>query len=371
MLILGIESSCDETAAAIIEGNKKSDKVKLLSNSLASSLFLHSKTGGIIPETAAREQVKYIIPVIKEALDKANLKPKDVDAVAVTYGPGLIGSLLVGVETAKALSLAWNKPIIPTNHLIGHIYANFIEPIHNSEYVIQNSEIIEFPAIGLVVSGGHTDLVLINDHKKIKWLGGTRDDAAGECFDKCARLLGYAYPGGPKIAELADKGNANTISLPRPMIGTKDFDFSFSGLKAAFLRETEKHFPIMRNTNKKISWDEIILEKELNDDEKQTLYDLCASLQNSITEVIVRKTMKAADKYKAKSILVGGGVAANLSLKNKLQKNIENQNPGIKLFIPSTNLCTDNGAMIAAAAFFNNLEISWENINANPGLYFD
>lgn len=365
MLILGIESSCDETAAAIIKGENKSQKVQLLSNSLASSLFLHSKTGGIIPESAAREQVKYIIPVIKEALSKAKVNPKELDAIAVTYGPGLIGSLLVGVETAKALSIAWNKPLIPTNHLIGHIYANFIENSNDED------KEIEFPAIGLVVSGGHTDLVLINNHAEIRWLGGTRDDAAGECFDKCARLLGYAYPGGPKIAELAEKGNMKAISLPRPMIGSKDYEFSFSGLKAAFLRETEQHFPILRTSHSQISWDEIVLEKELKEKDKQTLYDLCASLQNSITEVIVRKTIKAAKEYSAKSILVGGGVAANQALQEKLRESIVGSQESLKLFIPPRNLCTDNGAMIATAAFYNDKNISWEEVNANPGLYFD
>ncbi|EKD86271.1 MAG: hypothetical protein ACD_37C00381G0004, partial [uncultured bacterium] len=200
MLILGIETSCDETGAAIIQGEKNSNKVKLLSNVIASSLSIHSKTGGIVPENAAREQVKFIIPVISEALSKANLKPKDIDAIAITYGPGLIGSLLIGVETAKSLSLAWDKPLIPTNHLMGHIYANFIEQELDPKRYTLNAD-IKFPALALIVSGGHTDLVLINNHGDIKWLGGTRDDAAGEALDKIGRLLMLPYPGGPYIEQ--------------------------------------------------------------------------------------------------------------------------------------------------------------------------
>lgn len=357
MLILGIETSCDETSAAIIEASKNSKKVTLLSNVISSSLPMHSETGGIIPETAAREQVKYIIPVIKKALSDANVKLKDIDKIAVTYGPGLIGSLLIGVETAKTISYANRVPLIPANHLIGHIYANFIDT---------NQEDIEFPALSLIVSGGHTDLVLIKRHGEIKWLGGTRDDAAGECFDKCARLLGYPYPGGPKIAQLAKKGDPKAFTFPRPMIGSKNFEFSFSGLKAAFLRETQLHFPILRTSNNQASWEQISKEKV----DEQTLYNLCASLENAIVSVLVNKTMKAAKKYKVKSILVGGGVAANQKLRDELEASINSSEAQIKLFIPPRNLCTDNGAMIASAAFFNNKEKNWQKVNADPSLYF-
>lgn len=357
MLILGIETSCDETSAAIIEASENSKKVTLLSNVISSSLPMHSETGGIIPETAAREQVKYMIPVIKKALSEANVKLKDIDKIAVTYGPGLIGSLLIGVETAKTISYANNIPLIPTNHLIGHIYANFIDT---------NQEEIEFPALSLIVSGGHTDLVLIRKHGDIKWLGGTRDDAAGECFDKCARLLGYPYPGGPKIAELAKKGDPKAFTFPRPMIGSKNFEFSFSGLKAAFSRETQLHFPILRTSNAQVSWEQISKEKV----DEQTLYNLCASLEHAIVSVLVNKTMKAAKKYKVKSILVGGGVAANQKLRDELEASIKNTEAQIKLFVPPRNLCTDNGAMIASAAFFNNKEKNWQKVNADPSLYF-
>lgn len=341
MLILGIESSCDETGAAVIEGNKTSQKVNLLSNALASSLSIHSKTGGIIPENAAREQIKYIIPVIKEALEKAKIKPKDLDAIAVTYGPGLIGSLLIGVETAKTLSYIYSNPLIPTNHLIGHIYANFIE----QESI---SDDIKFPALGLIVSGGHTDLVLIKKHGDIKWLGGTRDDAAGEALDKIGRLLGLPYPGGPNIEKRAKQGDPSKYKFPRPMMYSRDFDFSFSGLKASVLREV----------------------KSIDKLNENTINNICASTQEAIIEVIVSKTIKAAEKYKVKSLLLGGGVAANNKLREQFEFKIRNSKLEIPLFVPEKRLCTDNGAMIAAAAFYNDQVKDWSKVDADPGLYF-
>ncbi len=339
MLILGIESSCDETGAAIIEGTSKSKKVKLLSNALATSLAMHGTTGGIIPENAAREQVKFIIPVIKEALEKAGVKPTELDAISVTYGPGLIGSLLIGVETAKTLSYIYNKPLIPTNHLIGHIYANFIEQ--------ENQTIdIEFPAIGLIVSGGHTDLVLIKKHGDIKWLGGTRDDAAGEAMDKIGRLLGLPYPGGPNIEKRAKLGDPEKYNFPTPL-NDKSFDFSFSGLKTAVLREVKK--------------------QQIND---QMVNDICANVQKVIIGILIKKTLRAAREYKVKSILLGGGVAANQTLRDQLQEEINQANLGFKLFIPERFLCTDNGAMIASSAFYNNQIQNWQKVDADPGLYF-
>jgi len=411
MKILSIETSCDETAAAVVESTSDKSFVKLLSQSLATSLSQHAQTGGIIPEMAAREQIKCIIPVIYEALEKANLLPKEVegpadaqrnavkrasaggaafakqvslgrndrqdpekiftpniDAIAVTYGPGLIGSLLVGVETAKTLSYVWNKPLIPVNHLFGHIYANWID-LSLSEENQQAFQPPSFPAIALVVSGGHTDLVLMKSHTNITWLGGTRDDAAGECFDKCARLLGYQYPGGPKISQLAEKGNAKNFLLPRPMIGSHDSNFSFSGLKTAFLNATRQNFPILRTTSEKIGWQQIAFEETLDEQKKQILYDLCASLQEAIVAVLVKKTIQAAEKFHVKSILLSGGVAANQKLVDTFKQKIANQN--FKLFVPSKNLCTDNAAMIGAAAFFRKKITDWGNLTANPQLYFD
>lgn len=347
MRILGIETSCDETAAAIIEANPHDTKVELLSNVVASSLPLHAKTGGIIPEAAARQQVKYIIPVIQQTLKESKLTHQDIDAIAVTYGPGLIGSLLVGVETAKTLSYVWQKPLIPVNHLIGHIYANFvsINEISSTTYNLQPE--IKFPALALIVSGGHTDLVLIKKHGSLRWLGGTRDDAAGEAFDKIGRLLGLPYPGGPEIEKAAKNGNPKAFIFPRPLIGSHDFDFSFSGLKASVLREV-----------KKIG--------KLN---QQTKYDISLATQHAIIDVLVKKTLRAAQKHNVKSILLSGGVAANESLRKVFQ--VECSKLHVDFFAPQKNLCTDNAAMIASAAFFNYKEFPLQKITANPELYFD
>lgn len=339
MIILGIETSCDETSAAIVE--KKDQQLILKSNIVASSIFLHTKTGGIIPENAAREQIKFILPVIEEALIKANTKLTDIDAIAVTYGPGLIGSLLVGVETAKTLSMVLKRPIIPVNHMFGHIYANWLE----------NSD-IEFPALALIVSGGHTDLLLIKDHGKYELLGGTRDDAAGEAFDKIGRMLGFAYPAGPVIEERAKKGDPKKFNFPRPLIGSPDYDFSFSGLKTAVLREVKQ----LTTNHQSLS----------------TTYinDICAGVQYAITNVLIKKTLKAAKIYKVKSILLSGGVAANETLQKTFIQNTKYEIPNTKFFAPEKDLCTDNGAMIAAAAFYNYHEKDWQDITADPELYY-
>lgn len=341
MTILGIETSCDETGASVVWADEKSSKVNVLSNVVSSSIAFHEKTGGIIPEVAAREQIKYIIPVIKQALSEAklNIENPSIDAIAVTIGPGLLGSLLVGVETAKTLSYIWKKPLIPVNHLYGHIYANFASEISNYP---------RFPAIALVVSGGHTDLVLMNSKNELKWLGGTRDDAAGEAFDKIGRLLNLSYPGGPSIEKSAKFGNSKTFDFPRPMIGSKDYDFSFSGLKTAVLREVKTI-------------------KQMNN---ETINDICASVQHSIVDVLVKKTMLAAEKFGTKSILLGGGVAANQKLREEFQSSIVNQALSIKFFAPPKNLCTDNAAMIAAAAFFNYKLGSFQTLDADPNLHF-
>lgn len=364
MTILGIETSCDETSAAVIRA--EGSELKLLANVISSSLEMHSRTGGIIPEQAAREQVKFMLPVITQALEKAEIQIEDIDAIAVTYGPGLIGSLLVGVETAKTLSFVLNKPLIPVNHMIGHIYANFITPQSG------DAPKIAFPAIALVVSGGHTDLLLLEDHGKYKLLGGTRDDAAGECFDKCARLLGYPYPGGPKISQLADKGDPSAIPFPRPMIGSDDYAFSFSGLKTAFLNTTKKHFSILRNNlpDSNAGWQQVVLENNVSENEKQTIYDLCAGLQKAIVSVLVRKTIKAAQQYNVQSVLVSGGVSANASLRETFEKETKEKLPNAQLFFPPRFLSTDNAAMIAAAAFYDQKKVAWKDVTADPELYF-
>lgn len=338
MLILGIETSCDETGAAIIKANKKNNKVELLGNSLATSLNIHAKSGGIIPENAAREQIKFIVPVIKDALKRADLSLNQIDKIAVTYGPGLIGSLLIGVETAKTLSYVYNKPLIPTNHLLGHIYANFID---------EGQGEIRFPAIALIVSGGHTDLVVIKDHGNYEWLGGTRDDAAGEAMDKIGRLLNLSYPGGVFIEKSAQKVKRSKYNFPSPLINSADFDFSFSGLKTAVLRQVK--------------------DKKLNDGD---VAEISFAVQESIANVLVKKTIKASKKYNAKSILLGGGVTANQKLRDKLTEAIKNNLQDVDFFVPSKSLCTDNGAMIAAAAFYNDHSTDFRKVDANPNLYF-
>lgn len=356
MKILGIETSCDETAAAILQQDENG--IHILSNVVASSLELQAKWGGVVPEQAAREQIKSIIPVITEALNESRLTINDIDAIAVTQGPGLIGSLLVGVETAKTLSLIWHKPLIPVNHLIGHFYANWIKLVNSS---LENSsknestrsnrnEVPSFPCLGLLVSGGHTDLVLFEDHGKYKYLGGTRDDASGECFDKCARLLGLPYPGGPQISKQALEGNTNTYKLPIPMQSSNDLDFSFSGLKTAVLHLIND-----------------LTNKRLNELTAQQINDLCAAIEDTIIKSLVQKTLKALKIHQVNQIMVAGGVAANQKLRDNLKFEIENLKLKIDLFIPIPKLCTDNGAMIASAAFFLKPEDPLK-IEANPNL---
>jgi len=411
MIILGIETSCDETAASLVE-----DGTKILSNVVASSQELHIKTGGIIPEVAAREQVKGIIPVIKEAINQSsvfscqlseksqsvnrstgqriseNRKRKtdnhisDIDALAVTVGPGLIGSLLVGVETAKTLAYVWKKPIVPVNHLLAHVYANWLNPSKTVEQLsskavigktvkknvvltdycspdllsYRSTELPRFPAIALIVSGGHTELILMKNHGQHTCLGGTRDDAAGECFDKCARLLGLGYPGGPAISAAAEKPTTHnpqpTTCLPRPMIDSDDFDFSFSGLKTAVIRELKKLGLIPHHSNDLYHPTSLV-------------NSFAYEVQEAITDVLVEKTIRAAKKYKVKSILLSGGVAANDCLRQKFQSAIEQlNNETIRLFIPSPPLCTDNAAMVASCAYFNFKPFPWQEIQALPSL---
>ena len=378
--ILSIESSCDETSAAVLQ--KEGNRITILSNIISSSALLQSKYGGIIPEQAAREQLKAIIPVIKEALNKAMINDKrltinDIDALAITQGPGLIGSLLVGVETQKVLAEIFNKPLIPVNHLIGHFYANWITTQTNntkgasklaragnlclSEASLidehdniehPNPSLPKFPCIGLLVSGGHSDLVLFKDHGQYEYLGGTRDDAAGECFDKSARLLNLPYPGGPQISKLAQDGNPKAYNLPKPMMDSGDYDFSFSGLKTS-----------ISNIVGQVSENQT--DKPLTINDKR---NLCASIEAAIIYPLVKKTVKAAKEYKVEQIIIAGGVAANQKLRTTFDKEIKDQNLNIKTFFPEPILCTDNAAMIAAAAFFLEATENSFNLQANPNL---
>ena len=337
MIIFGIETSCDETAAAVVE-----DGVKELCSVVASSKEFHEKTGGIVPEVAARKQVEAIVPVIAECFEKFKLAKgfdslgqcyEKIDAVAVTVGPGLIGSLVVGIEAAKALSLFLNKPLIPVNHLVGHIYGNFVD----------NQETVEFPAVVLVVSGGHTDLILMKNHGEFEYLGGTLDDAAGEAYDKVARLLGLSkYLGGALLSKkaLECKENLAKEKLPRPMVDQDNFDFSFAGLKTAAKRMIEKG-----------EYSTEVVAKEF---------------EEAAVEVLVSKTIKAVKKFHVKTLMLGGGVSANYFLREQVKN--EADKIGVKTQIPAFKFCTDNASVIASAGFFNNKPRKYEEIEVNPSL---
>ncbi len=308
MLTLGIETSCDETSASVVR-----DEGHILSNKIASSLDLHRKYGGVVPEIACRHHLECINYVIKEALDAASVGFSDIDALAVTYGPGLAGALLIGISTAKALSYALSIPLVGVNHLYAHIYSA----------IIQKSD-LQFPCTGLVVSGGHTALVLVEDYNKIKLLGQTRDDAAGEALDKAAKVLSLGYPGGPAIEEKAKGGNSNAIDFPRAYLKKGSFDFSFSGVKTALLYY-------------------------IRDSKNYNVNDVCASFQKSIFEVITNKTIDACVKEKTKQVLVGGGVSINKVFQHMLfEKAVKEK---IDVILPKEGTYTDNAAMVAAAGY--------------------
>lgn len=364
--ILAIESSCDETAAAVVEHG-----TRILSSSVASSATLHAKYGGIVPEVAAREQLDYIIPTITEALKPISLSGstdyissinQHIDAIAVSHGPGLIGSLLVGVETAKTLSAVTGKPLIPVNHVLAHMYANFVDssqftvhsPKNKHQPLTMNHEPIQFPAISLVVSGGHTELYLMKSASDIQWLGGTLDDAAGEAFDKTARLLGFENRGGPAIQEAAQTHSRvpgkDFTRLPRPMLDRENlYNFSFSGLKTAISRE-------------------VAACKEKGMFSQPDIATLAYEVQESITDVLVKKTLRAAKEYGAVSVLISGGVAANLTLREKFLSHIHTNHPHIYFFVPPVWLCTDNAVYIASYAYFRGEPVDWHDITAVPDL---
>lgn len=346
MRVLAIESSCDETSAAVVE--KLDGKIIVHSNVTATSLAIHAKTGGIIPENAAREQVKYIIPVIKQVLTDGKTTVDSIDAIAVTYGPGLIGSLLVGVETAKTLSYTLNKPLIPVNHLLAHLFANFIAIDHKPST-------INFPIIGLIVSGGHTDLLYFKSIKNYKWLGGTRDDAAGEAFDKIGRLLGLTYPAGAEIEQRAKLGSKTKIKFTSPVMDEDTFDFSFSGLKSEVMRFVQKELTINHEPS------------TMNN----LINEICFAVQRAILDVLVKKTLAASEKYNCSTILLGGGVSANQTLIDQFNSKVHDPRSTIQIFSPEKTYCTDNAAMIGAYALLNPEEKSWKKVFAEPDLYFD
>lgn len=310
MLVLGIETSCDETAAAVVRDGRV-----IHSNIVASQAALHRRFGGVVPELASRKHVERLLPVIDEAMDQAGTTLQRMDAIAVTKGPGLVGALTVGVSAAKALALCLDLPLVGVNHLEGHIYANFLV-----------DAAIEFPVVALVVSGAHTDLIVMPNHGDYRTLGRTRDDAAGEAFDKVARAMGLGYPGGPEIDHLSGRGNPYALSLPLPLPeGT--WDFSFSGVKTAALRALRGR-----------------------EGDPGFLADLASSFQRVVVEVLVQKTMRAAGMVRSKTLLLAGGVAANSFLRDQMEGAC--RSAGYRLVIPPTVLCTDNAAMIAAAGFY-------------------
>ncbi len=310
MRVLGIETSCDETAAAVVD-----DGLTIRSNVVASQVDLHRRFGGVVPELASRKHLERILPVIDEALDGAQTSFTGVDAVAVTYGPGLVGALAVGVAAAKAIALSLHRPLVGVNHLEGHIYSTFL-----------GREGIPFPALALVVSGAHTDLVMMREHGVYAILGRTRDDAAGEAFDKIARAMGLGYPGGPAIDRLAQQGDPHAVDLPRPF-DDGGWDFSFSGFKTGALRALRR-----------------------GDASPRFLADLAAGVQRAIVTVLVEKTLRATKVLAPKSLLLAGGVAGNSRLRAELARGALDS--GVPLFVPPPVLCTDNAAMIAGAGFF-------------------
>lgn len=339
--LLAIETSCDETAVAVLEGSITSEvpKLKILSSVVKSQIEIHKKTGGVVPEVAARAHMQNILPVTELALKNAKTKLEKMDYIAVTSGPGLVVSLVVGTEFAKGLALATNKPIIPTNHMEGHLYSSFaISP-----------EKVQFPVLSLIVSGGHTMLVLMKNFKNYKVIGQTVDDAAGEAFDKVAKLLKLPYPGGPEISKLAKLGKTD-YKFPRPMVKENNFQFSFSGLKTAVLYHIDKHL----KKHDKIT--------------KQDKADIALSFENAVIDVLTTKAMKAVKKYHCKTIALSGGVAANSALRETLSRNAKQA--GIKFYVPAMELCTDNAEMIAIAAYFNlrnNIKLKpVSKVKANP-----
>ena len=315
-LTLGIETSCDETAAAVIKNG-----TEIVSNVVLSQIDIHQKYGGVVPEIASRHHIEAIMPVINEALEKAQVTLDDIEVIAVAYGPGLVGSLLVGVAAAKALAFATGIPLVGVNHIEGHIYANFL-----------SGQEVKAPLVCLTVSGGHTVLLLIPRFGEYEILGRTRDDAAGEAFDKVARVLGLPYPGGPQIERLATGGNREAIAFPRGLLEKDNLDFSFSGLKTAALN---------------------YLNEARQKGQDVPLADFAASFQWAIIDVLTQKLMLAAQKYRVDQVVLSGGVAANSTFRNHVTE-VARSN-GMELLYPPTHLCTDNAAMIGSAGYFSYL----------------
>ncbi len=331
MYTLALETSSDETSAAVIQDGRQ-----ILSNIISTQVPIHRKFGGVVPEIASRQHIEYVMPIIKEALDTAHVSLQEVDHIGVTYGPGLVGALLVGVAAAKALSFALDKPLVGVNHMEGHIFANFLS--HPE---------LEPPFLALVVSGGHTQLVKIEGYNTFMLLGQTRDDAAGEAFDKIARVMGYPYPGGPQIDKLAKDGNPDAIVFPKALHEKHNFEFSFSGLKSAVLN---------------------YLHTQEQRKQPYNVHDVAASFQKTVVETLVEKTMDAAAYCGMKKIAVAGGVSANSALAAAMKQACAAH--GYSFYRPDPVLCTDNGAMIGCRAYYMALEGHFADLtlNAKPAL---
>lgn len=331
IIILGIETSCDETSAAVVKNGRE-----ILSNVISSQIDLHQKFGGVVPEIASRKHVETIMPVISEAIETAGIDYSNIDAIGITYGPGLVGALLVGLSAAKALAFTWNKPLIGVHHIEGHIAANYLE----------NPE-LEPPFVCLVASGGHSHIVHVGDYNRFEIMGQTRDDAAGEAFDKIARAIGLGYPGGPLIDKAAKSGNSYTMDFPRVYFSEGSLDFSFSGLKTAVLN-------YLNSVEQK--------------GEKYSVEDVSASFQKAVVDVLVNNTVKAAKLRNVGIITLAGGVASNSELRAMMKQEAEKN--GFQVFYPQPILCTDNAAMIGCAAYhqYKAGMTSDLYLNAVPGL---
>ncbi len=315
MIVLAIETSCDDTGAAVLLDGRK-----ILSNVVSSQIFIHQKYGGVVPELASRRHIESIVPIVNQALEEAKVTLSEIDGIAVTQGPGLVGSLLVGLSFAKSLSFARGIPFIGVNHIEGHLSAIFLE-----------KDSPRFPFIGLVVSGGHTSLFRVDGFGKYKRLGQTRDDAAGEAFDKVAKLLGLGYPGGPIIDELSQKGNPKAIRFPRPSLGKNSFDFSFSGLKTSVVNYV-KSSP-----------------EPVEGYPEDLIRDIVSSFQEAVVEVLVKKTLQAAQYLGLRRIVVSGGVAANRRLRERMKEGASEEK--MKVYLPSPSFCTDNAAMVGVVGY--------------------
>jgi N6-L-threonylcarbamoyladenine synthase len=330
MRILGIESSCDDTSVALLL--KTDDGFRIIKEKTASQIDIHKKYGGVIPEIAGRKHAEQIIPLIEHILEGEE-RP---DLIAVTSGPGLITGLLVGIEAARSLAYAWNIPLVGVNHIDGHLHS------------VELEQPIQFPALALVVSGGHTELILMRDHGDYTKIGKTRDDAVGECFDKCAKMLGFDYPGGPKISKIGKTGNPSAIPFPRPMMKDKNYDFSFAGLKTAALYYVRDHPLTAVSVNPLAGLPTGITGQAV---QEPTEADFCASVEQAMIDVLIEKTMRAVKEYQPKSVLLVGGVSANTKLRDTLQANLQESAPDTLCLLSPKTHSMDNGAMIAMAGY--------------------